>query len=154
VGAVLLVWIAVKLVRQEGPGEHGKVREGTTVYEAIWIIVVADLIMSLDNVLGVAGAAHGDFLLVAMGIGLSIPIVIWGSGLLAGLMNRFPQIVWLGAGVLGWVAGEMFVKDPIVHSYIEPVYAVLEYGLRVGLAAGLVLLAWTLARRAQRRAVS
>ena len=151
VGALLLVWIAVKLVRQEAPGEHGKVREGTTIYEAIWIIVVADVVMSLDNVVGVAGAAHGDLLLAAMGIALSIPIVVWGSGFLARLMNRFPKIVWLGAGVLGWVAGEMLVKEPIVHSSIGPARELLQYGLPTGLAAGLVVLAWVLARRAPPR---
>ncbi|MEK7362931.1 MAG: TerC family protein, partial [candidate division NC10 bacterium] len=103
VGGLILIWIAVKLVRQDtggGEGRH-KVRQGTRLWEAVWIIIVADVIMSLDNVLAVAGAAHGDLVLVAFGIGLSIPIVIWGSGLLARLMNRFQWIVWLGGGVLG-----------------------------------------------------
>lgn len=144
-GGLLLIWIAVKLVRQ---GEqHETVREGGTLFEAIWIIILADVVMSLDNVLAVAGAANGDFLLVAMGIGLSIPIVVWGSGILARLMGRFPQIVWLGAGVLGYVAGEMIVKDPTLHEWIAPVEAVLHYALPIGLAVGLIVLAWWLARR-------
>ncbi|TAK07158.1 TerC family protein, partial [bacterium] len=103
VGGLILIWIAIKLVRQEGAEEDQKVRHGTTLWEAIWVIIVADLIMSLDNVLAVAAAARGDLTLVAFGIGLSIPIVIWGSGLLARLMNRFQWIVWIGGGVLGWV---------------------------------------------------
>jgi len=151
VGGLILIWIAVKLVRQDaGGGEGGHtVRQGTTFWEAVWIIIVADVIMSLDNVLAVAGAAHGDLVLVAFGIGLSIPIVIWGSGLLARLMNRFQWIVWLGGGVLGWVAGEMIVKDKIVHGWIGPWAGVLHYVVSAVLGVGLTLLGWWLARRAQ-----
>ena len=149
-GGLVLIWIAVKLVRQgsdEGEGEG--VRHGSSLWEAIWIIIVADVIMSLDNVLAVAGAAHGDLVLVAFGIGLSIPIVIWGSGLLARLMNRFQWIVWLGGGVLGWVAGEMIVKDKIVHGWIGPWAGVLHYVVSAVLGVGLTLLGWWLTRRAQ-----
>src|SRR5574341_1459210 len=119
-GGLLLIWIAVKLVRQgseEGEGE-GRVRHGSSLWEAIWIIVVADVIMSLDNVLAVAGAAHGDLLLVVFGVGLSIPIVLWGSGLLARLMGRFRWLVDLGAGILGWVAGEMILEDQVVRGWV------------------------------------
>jgi predicted tellurium resistance membrane protein TerC len=77
----------------------------------VWIIMVADAVMSLDNVLGVAAAAQGHFVLVVFGIALSLPLVIWGSGLLATLMNRYPAVIWLGGGVLGWVAGEMIVRE-------------------------------------------
>lgn len=151
VGGLVLIWIAVKLVRQDaGGGEgEGKVRQGTTLWEAVWIIIVADLIMSLDNVLAVAAAAHGDLILVAFGIGLSIPIVIWGSGLLARLMNRFQWIVWLGGGVLGWVAGEMLVKDEIVRGWIERWERVFHWGVPGVLGVALILLGWWLARRAQ-----
>jgi YjbE family integral membrane protein len=147
VGGLVLIWIAVKLVRQEGgEGEEGKVRQGTTLWEAIWIIVVADVIMSLDNVLAVAGAAGGDLRLVVFGIGLSVPIVIWGSGLLARLMNRYQWIIWLGGGVLGWVAGEMTVKDPIVHGWIEPWARVLHWAVPGFLGVMLTLTGWWLAR--------
>jgi YjbE family integral membrane protein len=151
VGGLILIWIAVKLVRQDaGGGEEGhRVRQGTTLWEAVWVIIVADVIMSLDNVLAVAGAAHGDLLLVAFGIGLSIPIVIWGSGLLARLMTRFQWIVWLGGGILGWVAGEMIVKDRIVHGWIGPWAGILHYVVSTGLGVGLTLLGWWLARRSQ-----
>src|SRR5262249_12422682 len=81
-------------------------------------IIVADVIMSLDNVLAVAAAAHGDMLLVLFGVGLSIPIVVWGSGVLARLMGRFTWIVDLGAGILGWVAGEMVLKDRILRGWL------------------------------------
>src|SRR3990172_5545390 len=140
VGGLILIWIAVKLVRQDaGGGEGGHtVRQGTTFWEAVWIIIVADVIMSLDNVLAVAGAAHGDLGLVAFGIGLSIPIVIWGSGLLAWLMGRYEWIVSLGAAILGWVGGEMLVKDPIVHGWIEPWVFALRWLLPAVLAVAVV----------------
>jgi YjbE family integral membrane protein len=149
-GGVMLIWIATKLVRQNGHDEHGKVRQGTTLWEAIWIIIVADAIMSLDNVLAVAAAAHGDLVLVIFGIALSIPIVVWGSGILARLMNRFAWIIWLGGGVLGWVAAEMIVRDKIVHGWIESWTYVLHWGAPSVLGAALTLIGWWMARRAGR----
>ncbi len=112
-GGLLLLWIAVKLVRPSAPPE-AHTREANSLARAIWIIIVADAVMSLDNVLGVAGAAQGDMKLVVFGIALSIPIVVWGSGLLARLMARFTWIIWLGGGVLGYVAGEMILNDAAV----------------------------------------
>jgi YjbE family integral membrane protein len=117
VGGAVLLWIAVKLLTQDTDGHGEEVAGGTTLLQAVWIIVVADVIMSLDNVLAVAAAAHGDLLLVIFGVGLSIPIVIWGSGVLARLMGRFTWIVDLGAGILGWVGGEMMLKDQILRGW-------------------------------------
>jgi len=121
VGGLALLWIAFKLVRQQGGAEaaEGHVRHGSSLREAIWIIIVADAVMSLDNVLAVAAAAHGDMTLVVFGIALSIPIVVWGSGLLATLMNRFMWIIWLGGGILGYVAGEMILKEPKLDRLID-----------------------------------
>jgi len=116
-GACLLVWIAIKLLTQEEGGGR-TVRHGASLVEAVWIIVVADVIMSLDNVLAVAAAARDDILLIVLGVGLSIPIVVWGAGLLARLMGRFTWIVDVGAGILGWVAGEMMLKDEVVRGWI------------------------------------
>ncbi|PYM82250.1 MAG: hypothetical protein DME13_18015, partial [Candidatus Rokuibacteriota bacterium] len=127
VGGVLLVWIALRLVRQNGESD-GHVRQGTTLSQAIWIIMIADAAMSLDNVLGVAAAAHGDLLLVVLGIGLSLPLVVWGSGLLAWLMTRFTWIIWLGGGVLGYVAGEMILNDQVVERWLGPLPGWLEAG--------------------------
>jgi YjbE family integral membrane protein len=110
VGGLLLFWIAFKLVRHEESSE-GHVRQGGSLREAVWIIIVADAIMSLDNVLAVAAASDGDMTLVVFGIALSIPIVVWGSGILATLMNRFVWIIWLGGGILGYFAGAMILKD-------------------------------------------
>jgi YjbE family integral membrane protein len=140
VGGGVLLWIAVKLLTQEGEG-HGEVKTGTTLLQAIWIIVVADVIMSLDNVLAVAAAAHGDFLLVVFGVGLSIPIVVWGSGLLARLMGRFGWIVDVGAGILGYVGGEMMLKDEVLLRWIGPEAAhALHWPLPIILGVGVIVL--------------
>src|SRR5438445_739222 len=118
VGGLALLWIAFKLIHKEtGAEEH--VREGGSLREAVWIIIVADAVMSLDNVLAVAAAAHGDLTLVVFGIALSLPLVVWGSGVLATLMNRFMWIIWVGGGILGYVAGEMILKDHGLGRYID-----------------------------------
>jgi YjbE family integral membrane protein len=149
IGGLVLIWIAVKLLRQDAGGEGREVRHGTTLWEAIWVIIVADIIMSLDNVLAVAAASHGDLALVIFGIGLSIPIVVLGAGFLATLMNRFPWIVWLGGGILGWVAGEMVVEDRNLHAWLEPWVGFLPWILPALLAGTLISLGWWLARRAE-----
>lgn len=146
-GGVLLLWIAVSLVRPGGRGE-GAVRPGTSLWQAVWIIVVADVTMSLDNVLAVAAAARGDLLLVAFGIALSLPIVIWGSGLLARLMADHAWIIWVGGGVLGYVAGEMMIDDPILRAWLGAHAEIVDDVLSLLLAAGLTLLGWWLARGA------
>lgn len=151
-GGVLLVWIGAKLVRQEADAEGEHVRHGTTLLEAIWVIIVADVVMSLDNVLAVAGAAHGDMVLVTFGIALSLPLVVWGSGVLARLMGRYPWIVWLGGGVLGWVAGEMMLKDHLVSGWIGPAIADnLHYPLPAVLAIALTVLGWRVSLRQRQR---
>ena len=146
-GGLLLLWIAVRLVRPGGVDE-GEVRHGTSLRHAVWIIVVADVTMSLDNVLAVAAAAHGDFLLVAIGITLSLPIVVWGSGFLARLMAHHAWIIWIGGGVLGYVAGEMMTYDPLVRAWLGDHADTIDDPLSVLLAVGLALLGWWLARSA------
>jgi YjbE family integral membrane protein len=149
VGGVLLIWIALKLVRQEsGAEEH--VKQGTSLWEAIWVIIIADVVMSLDNVLAVAAAAHGDLLLVVFGIALSLPLVVWGSGILARLMNRFPWIIWIGGGILGYVAGEMILKDRLVHEWLGPWADTLHVPVAVALAAIITALGWWYAQRGRR----
>jgi YjbE family integral membrane protein len=147
VGGLLLLWIAVRLVRPGGGGE-GEMRHGASLRQAVWIIVVADVTMSLDNVLAVAAAAHGDFLLVAVGIALSLPIVVWGSGFLARLMAHHAWIIWIGGGVLGYVAGEMMTDDPLVRAWLGAHADTIDDPLSLLLAIGLALLGWWLARSA------
>jgi YjbE family integral membrane protein len=155
-GGLALLWIAVKLLSQEGHGEaEHHVRQGGTLLEAIWIIIVADVVMSLDNVLAISGAAHGDMTLVIFGVALSIPIVIWGSGLLARLMARLWWIVDLGAGILGWVAGEMIVGDRVVQGWLggHP-SPVVTRAVQGALAILVIVLGRAWARRHTRRAVT
>ena len=147
VGGLLLLWIAIRLVRPGGDG-GGHVRHGTSLRQAVWIIVVADVTMSLDNVLAVAAAAHGDLLLVSLGIALSLPIVVWGSGFLARLMTRQPWIIWIGGGILGYVAGEMITDDPLVRAWLGSHADTVDDFVSVLLAAALTLLGWWLARAA------
>lgn len=147
VGGLLLIWIAIKLVRQSEEAGDGSAKAGTTLLEAIWIIIVADVVMSLDNVIGVAGAAEGDLRLVIFGIGLSIPIVVWGSGMLATLMNRYPWIILIAAGILGEVAGKMILHDHFVVSRLGEIPGLVEWGVRLGLAGGIMLVGWITARR-------
>jgi YjbE family integral membrane protein len=151
-GGLLLVWIAVKLVRQEASHE-GAVRHGTSLREAIWIIVVADAAMSLDNVIAVAATAHGDLVLVTFGIGLSLPLVVWGSGLLARLMDRFPAVIWLGGGILGYVAGEMVFRDPAVAARVGALGDAAKL-VSVALAVAIGALGWQLNRAARLRTAS
>lgn len=118
VGGALLVWIAWKLLTDEGGAQHG-VGAASGFWGAMKTIVVADALMGLDNVLGVAGAAQGSFLLVALGLLVSIPIVIWGSQLILKWVERFPAIVYAGAGVLAWTAVTMMAGEPFVRALIE-----------------------------------
>jgi YjbE family integral membrane protein len=149
-GGLALIWIAVRLVRP-GHVDHAGTRHGTSLREGIWIIIVADVTMSLDNVLGVAAAARGDMTLVLFGIGLSLPLVVWGSGLLASLMARHEWIVWLGGGVLGYVAGEMIANDPIVERWLGHAAEAADQWLSIVLGVLVLGLGWWLARSAARR---
>jgi YjbE family integral membrane protein len=145
VGGLLLIWIAYRLVRPVAEAEAGS-RHAASFWESVWIIVVADITMSLDNVLAVAAAAHGDMLLVTLGIAMSVPIVVWGSGVLAGLMNRYPWIIWAGGGLLGYVAGDMLLEDPLLVDWLGAVGPALEYPVPGALAVALTGLGWWMAR--------
>lgn len=117
VGALLLLWIGVKLLQPEDDG-HDNVEGATTLMGAIRTIVIADAVMSLDNVIAVAGAAKGEMGLVIFGILISIPIIVWGSKFVLKLMDRFPVVITLGAGLLGWIAGDMIVSDVFVKPHL------------------------------------
>lgn len=148
VGGLVLVWIALKLLREESGGE-GKVRHGTTMGEAIRIIIIADLIMSTDNVLAVAAASEGSFFLLLFGLGLSIPIVVGGAAFIATLMNRYGWIVYVGAGILGEVAGKMMLEDDFVQRTVGAAPKPVEWVARLGLAVAIVVIGLILARSSQ-----
>ncbi|MFD2368956.1 TerC family protein [Brevibacillus sp. GCM10020057] len=148
VGGLLLIWIAIKLLK--GEDEESHISSGSNMIEALKTIIFADLIMSLDNVIAVAGAANGNLLLVIFGLAISIPLIIWGSQLLMKLMNRFPIIVLLGAALLGYTAGEMIVGDKLVGGFIEETLPVLHIVLPVALALVVIAVGNYLKRKAEK----
>src|SRR6185369_5955513 len=117
VGAALLLWIGVGLLKGDDGDEDIEGNDG--LWAAVKTIIIADLVMSLDNVIGVAAAAKGNVPLLVIGLVISIPLIIFGSTIILKLMNRFPIIITIGAGLLGWVAGEMAVTDPAIHAFVE-----------------------------------
>lgn len=145
VGGLGLVWIAYKLlVPQSGHDEHGPM--ANTFWGAMKTIVVADALMGVDNVLGVAGAAHGSFDLVVIGLLISVPIVVWGSSLVLKLVDRFPAITFIGAGVLAFTAAKMIVSEPLLDAVYDP-HAVARVATYTLLVAGVLLAGWWAARR-------
>jgi YjbE family integral membrane protein len=146
-GAALLFWIGISLLKPDD--EEDNIDAHSNLRAAIKTIIVADLVMSLDNVIGVAAAAKGNYVLLVLGLAISIPLIIYGSTLLLKLMERFPIIVTAGGGLLGWVAGEMILTDPAVADWIN---AHAHYLHNVAPAAGFVFVVavgkW-LARRAE-----
>jgi len=146
VGSVLLFWIAVKLLMPEEGGEgHGS--EHGSMAAAIKTILLADLVMSLDNVIAVAAAAKGSTTLLVLGLAISIPLVVFASQLLLKLMDRFPSIITIGAALLGWVAGEMAIGDPLVKAWVDAQLPWLHYGAPLAGAVGVVLSGKVLAAR-------
>ncbi len=123
VGAVLLLWIGVKLLAPGDEDSHGNVQSADKLWAAVRTVIVADLVMSVDNVIAIAGAAEsvgGDHKmpLVIFGLLVSIPIIVWGSQFVIKLMDRFPSVITLGGMLLGWIAGTMAVGDPAVASFV------------------------------------
>ena len=136
-GGILIIWIAVKLFIEGAPEEGGD-RKATSIAEAVKIIVIADITMALDNMLAVAGASHGNLFLLLFGLGLSIPFVVFTSNLLSILMDKYPVIVYIGAGILGKVGGEMIITDPIMMDLLGP-GRVLQYAIEAIFAVGVIV---------------
>src|SRR6185369_4430554 len=119
-GGTLLIWIAYKLLLPEPEDDNGvKLNSVNGFWAAIRTIVVADIVMGLDNVLAVAGAAHGSFMLVALGLLISIPIVVWGSTVILRFIDRYPAFVYLGAGVIAWTAAKMMIHEPLLAAFYD-----------------------------------
>ena len=160
VGAALLVWIGVKLLAPDPDDAHGNINASDKLLAAIKTIIIADLVMSIDNVIAIAGAAQGaadhhEMPLVIFGLVISIPIIVWGSQLVIKLMDRFPSIITLGGMLLGWIAGTMLVSDPALARpetldwmpKIDQSNDAIKYG--AGVAGALLVLGlgkWTAAR--------
>ncbi len=156
VGGILLIWIGIKLVAPGDHDEHGNLEGGTTLMSAVRTIVIADLVMSFDNVIAIAGAANQadpdhQMGLVIFGLLVSIPIIVWGSTLVLKLIERYPIVVTFGGALLGWIAGGMMVGDPVVVDWLgEPTKTTKLIAEVVG---ALIVVAWgkMLTARQQRK---
>lgn len=143
VGAILLIWIGIKLLMPQDDDEHGNIQASDKLWGAVKTVIIADLVMSIDNVIAIAGAAQGageqhQLPLVIFGLLVSIPIIVGGSQLVLKLMDRFPMIITLGGMLLGWIAGTMAHTDPALVDFL-PQEKAWTYGL--GAAGALVVLA-------------
>jgi YjbE family integral membrane protein len=143
-GGLALLWIGASMLVEDGEED---LDAHAHLWAAIRVIIVADFIMSLDNVLGVAAAAKSNIVLLVLGLGISIPLIIWGSQIILKLMERFPIIITLGAGLLGWVAGEMLVTDKVVAAWIDANAHALHYLLPAACAVLVVLVGKWMATR-------
>jgi YjbE family integral membrane protein len=137
IGGIVILWIAIKLF-VEGGMEEGPDKEAATIVQAVRLIVIADITMSTDNVLAIAGASRGNLFLLFFGLALSIPLVVFTSNFLSVLMDKYPIIILLGAAVLGRVGGEMMITDSWVEGLVHP-GKILEYGVQVFSAVGVIV---------------
>ena len=150
VGGLGLLWIAYKLIADQGgdDGDHGPA--ATTFWGAMKTIIVADALMGIDNVLGVAGAAHGAMDLVVIGLLISVPIVVFGSTMVLKLVDRFPAIIYIGAAVLAWTAASMIVNEPVLSSWFgtrEAPQTALRWALAAVCIVAVLGTAWLATRR-------
>lgn len=153
VGAALLLWIGVKLLAPQEEDAHSNIKGSDKLWAAVKTVIIADLVMSVDNVIAIAGAATGaasqhQLPLVIFGLLVSIPIIIGGSQMVLKLMDRFPAIITLGGMLLGWIAGTMAHSDPAVLEWL-PQTKVWYYGLGIAGALAVYAMGWLLKRRAQ-----
>ena len=118
VGGIVLVWIAYKLLVEEK--KHDSVAAESTIVQAVGTIIVADMVMGIDNVIAVAGVAHGDFLLILLGLIISIPIMVFGSTFVIVLIDKFPIVIYIGSAILAFTAGKMMMDEPLLKSIVEP----------------------------------
>lgn len=133
IGGAILVLVAYKLLNPQEEDAHGNLQASSTFWGAMKTIIVADAVMGVDNVLAVAGAAHGSFLLVVLGLLISIPIVIWGSTMVIKLVDRYPAVMYIGAAVLAWTAVKMMLNEPLVQPYVqEEAVRWMVYALVIG----------------------
>src|SRR5215510_13464313 len=129
-GGVVLLWISVKLLLGDEADEDS-VKSGANIWEAVKIVAIADIVMSLDNVLAIAAAAGGNTNLIILGLVISIPLVVFGATLLAWILDRVPLLVWAGSALLGWVAGELIATEPILQPYIADLAQMLGVTVKI-----------------------
>jgi YjbE family integral membrane protein len=135
-GSILLLYIAVKLLLDDE--SHGNIKGASTLGAAVWTIIVADFVMSLDNVLAIAAIAKGNWVLIIIGILISIPLIVWGSTFVMKLLHRYPVLIYIGAGILGYTAGEMFLHDGTVEVWLRDAPPAIYWLIPIVAAAGVV----------------
>ena len=157
VGGVILLWIAVKLLMGEEANEES-VKSGANIWEAVKIVAIADIVMSLDNVLAIAAAAGGETQLIILGLIISIPLVVFGAGVLTWILDRLPILVWAGSALLGWVAGELIATEPVLQSYVLSIAQTFGVSVKVVArtiettgAVLVVLVGWLILRASRAR---
>ncbi|MED4754079.1 TerC family protein [Brevibacillus choshinensis] len=136
VGGLILVWISLKLLVQED--NHDNMKASGSLGAAIWTIIVADTVMGLDNVIAVAGAAHGDFLLVIIGLVISVPIMVWGSTMILKVMERYPLVIYIGSAVLAYTASSMVTSEKFLAPFFEA-YPWVKWLFIVAVVVGVLL---------------
>jgi YjbE family integral membrane protein len=146
VGAIALLWIGVKLLLPQDDGEH-EIEGSANLWGAVRTVIVADFVMSLDNVIGVAGAAKGNLLLLIFGLVVSIPLVVAGSRIILKLIERFPVVVTFGGALLGWIAGELVATDPGIAGFMATLPGWAHYAMAAFGALFVVVVAKMLAAR-------
>lgn len=149
IAALLLMWIGIKLLQPEPDSNGHQIDASTTLLGAIKTIIIADAVMSLDNVIAIAGAAKDSIGLVIFGLVVSVPIIVWGSKLVMKLMDRFPIVIVLGAGLLGWIAGDMSVTDAVTKEWVNANAAFLRWLAPAGGVLLIVVVGKWLAARTQ-----
>ena len=147
VGGLALLWIAIKLIAPDEEHGDGKVAAGENLWRAVRIVAVADIVMSLDNVIAIAAAAKGNVSLIIFGLAVSIPMIIAGAALLMALLTRFPVLVWAGAALLGWIAGEIMIEDPASRAYLGEAFVHSNVYWAAAAGAAFVLVVGWLIRR-------
>jgi YjbE family integral membrane protein len=154
VGALLLLWVAWKLVHDSPGDEKNDMQAGGNIWEAVRIIIIADVVMSLDNVIALVGVSGGNLWLLVFGLVLTIPLIIWGSTLLSALLDRWRWLVYAGAGILVYVAVEMVFEDRVVHDLVGDSLQSLETPIGLVSTVAFVTLAWLWSRRETKSAAS
>ena len=152
IGGALLIWIAIKLIGGEEGNDEEDVESSSNIWQAVKIIAIADAVMSLDNVIAIAMAARGNYALLMIGLAISIPLIMAGAAIVMALLERFPVIVWAGGAILGWIAGEIIAKDPLIAAYVEPSMSHTVSTIGAVLGAVVVLAVGMLRRRLRREA--
>jgi YjbE family integral membrane protein len=150
-GGGLLLWIAIKLLGPEESGRNGNIEPVDSLWRAVRIVAIADVVMSLDNIIAIAAAARGSYALLMFGLAVSIPLIMAGAAVVIALLERFPIVVWAGAALLGWIAGEIIAKDPLLTGHLEPALAHNVWIAGATLGALTVILVGLLRRRYLRR---